>query len=349
MENFGHDEVTRFADVRRKVGRREVLIAGGTDLVPLMRDGLARPRIVVNLKTVRGGAGIRAARSGATLGALALVADVAQHPGVRRWYAALAAACDAVGTPQIRNMATLGGNLCQRIRCWYFRQNVPCHKTGGRGCPAVEGLNEYLGILGGGPCHAPHPSDPAVALAALDARILVRLGRFPGLAAEGSPFRAPGVSHTTRSRAGRRTDPARKRGDPGTTWLSIPDLYRTAAKRRDSETVLGSGDVIERISVPGKYAGARQVYLKATQRAEWDFALVSVAVVWPKGGRGEAIPRVVLGGVAPQPWEVEIGEGGKGKSWAQRVADAAVADARPLSQNAYKVELARNLIREVLA
>jgi len=162
----------------------------------------------------------------------------AAHPGVRRWYAALAAACDAVGTPQIRNMATLGGNLCQRNRCWYFRQHVPCHKTGGRGCPAVEGLNEYLGILGGGPCHAPHPSDPAVALAALDARVHVRWA-----------------------------DPGRK---PGVTPISIGTLYSTAAKRRDAETILKPGDVIERISVPGAYAGARQVYRKATQRAEWD-------------------------------------------------------------------------------
>ena len=311
MQSFEHDEVTRFADVRRKVGRRDVLIAGGTDLVPLMRDGLVAPRTVVNLKTVRGGAGIRVAKSGAVLGALALVADIAEHAGVRRSFAALAAACDAVGTPQIRNMATIGGNLCQRIRCWYFRQHVPCHKTGGRGCPAVEGLNEYLGILGGGPCHAPHPSDPAVALAALDARIHVRLGRS------------------------------------GTIRLSIADFYRTAAKRRDAETVLKPGDVIERISVPGKYAGAGQVYLKATQRAEWDFALVSVAVVWPKA-RGST-PRVVLGGVAPQPWQIEIRETGKGKGWAQRVAAAAVAGAHPLSQNGYKVELARNLIAEALA
>jgi xanthine dehydrogenase YagS FAD-binding subunit len=317
MENFQHDEVTRFADVRRKVGRRDVLIAGGTDLVPLMRDGLVVPRTVVNLKTVRGGAGIRVAKSGAVLGSLALVADIAEHTGVRRSFAALAAACDAVGTPQIRNMATIGGNLCQRIRCWYFRQNVPCHKTGARGCPAVEGLNEYLGILGGGPCHAPHPSDPAVALTALDARVHVRWA-----------------------------DPGRQ---PGVGPISVPDLYSTAHKRRDSETILRPGDVIERISVPGKYAGARQVYLKATQRAEWDFALVSVAVVWPRGSKGGGKPRVVLGGVAPQPWHVEIRETGKGKGWAQRVADAAVAGAHPLSQNGYKVELARNLMVEALA
>lgn len=139
-------------------------------------------------------------------------------------------------------------------------------------------------------------------------------------------------------------DPGRK---PGVAPISIADLYSAAHQRRDSETILRPGDVIERIDVPGRYAGARQVYLKATQRAEWDFALVSVAVVWPKG-RG-SIPRVVLGGVAPQPWEVEIRESGKGKAWAQRVAEAAVAAARPLSQNAYKVELARNLIAEALA
>lgn len=315
MQTFEHDEVTSFADVRRKVGRRDMLIAGGTDLVPLMRDGLVAPRSLVNLKTVRGGAVIRASRSGGTFGALALVADIAEDRAVRRWYPALAAACDAVGTVQIRNMATIGGNLCQRIRCWYFRQNVPCHKTGGRGCPAVEGLNEYLAIFGTGPCHAPHPSDPAVALAALEARVRVRW-----------------------------VDPGRK---PGVATISIADLYSTAPRRRDSETILRAGDVIERITVPAKYAGGRQLYLKATQRAEWDFALVSVAAVWPKGGRG--VPRVVLGGVAPQPWEIEIPEAGSGKRWAQVVADAAVAAAKPLSQNAYKVELARNLVREVLA
>lgn len=315
MQSFSHDEVTSFADVRRKVGRRDMLIAGGTDLVPLMRDGLVAPRVLVNLKTVRGGAGILASRRGCALGALALVADIAAHTAVRRWYPALAAACDAVGTLQIRNMATIGGNLCQRIRCWYFRQNVPCHKTGGRGCPAVAGLNEYLGIFGTGPCHAPHPSDPAVALAALDARIHIRLAH-----------------------------PGRK---PGVVRISIPDLYSTAAKRRDAETTLKAGDVIERVTVPAQYAGGRQLYLKATQRAEWDFALVSVAAVWPKGRGG--IPRVVLGGVAPQPREIAIREMGSGKRWAQVVADTAVAAAKPLSQNAYKVELARNLIREALA
>jgi len=315
MQSFAHDEVTRFADVRRKVGRRDMLIAGGTDLIPLMRDGLVAPRTIVNLKAVRGGAGIRASRSGGAFGALALVADVSADAGVRRWYPALAAACDAVGTVQIRNMATIGGNLCQRIRCWYFRQNVPCHKTGARGCPAVAGLNEYLAVFGNGPCHAPHPSDPAVGLAALDARVQVRLA-----------------------------DPGRK---PRVMRISIPDLYSAAAQRRDAETILEPGDVIERITVPAKYAGGRQIYLKATQRAEWDFALVSVAAAWPKGRH--AVPRLVLGGVAPQPWVVEIGETGKGKTWAARVADAAVAGARPLSQNEYKVELARNLIREALA
>ena len=177
MQPFEHVDVKRFQDVRRAVGPRGALIAGGTDPVPLMRDGLATPRTVVNLKTIRGGDGIRAGKTGATIGALALVADAADDPGVRRWLPALARACEVVGSLQIRNMATLGGNLCQRIRCWYFRQNVPCRKTGGTGCPAVNGLNEYLAIFGDGPCHAPHPSDPAVALAALDARIHVRSGR----------------------------------------------------------------------------------------------------------------------------------------------------------------------------
>ncbi len=315
MQAFRHAAARSFREVAELVGRHDVVIAGGTDLVPLMRDGLLAPRTVVDLKTIRGADTIRAGRTGAVLGALALVADVAGDKAVRRWYPALAEACAAVGTTQIRNMATVGGNLCQRIRCWYFRQDVPCYKTGGRGCPAVDGLNEYLAILGGGPCHAPHPSDPAVALAALDARVHVRFGK--------------------------------RSGNPRTLRLSISDLYRGAARRRDAETVLKPGDVIERITVPAKYAGTRQVYLKATQRAEWDFALVSVAVVWPRGR--DAVPRLALGGVAPLPWEVTVGVRGSGKGWADRVAGQVLQGATPLSENGYKVELARHLIRAALS
>lgn len=310
MQSFEHVVAKRFQDVRRLVGPRAMLIAGGTDLLPLMRDGLAAPRIVVDLKPVRGGAALRAASSGATIGALALVADVAADRRIQRWFPALAEACVVVGSAQIRNLATMGGNLCQRIRCWYFRQRVPCHKTGGTGCPAESRLNEQLAVFGGGPCHAPHPSDPAVALAALDARIHVR------------------------RRSGR------------AVRLSIAELYATAAKRRDAETILGAGDVIEKIALPGACAGVRQVYLKTAQREMFDFALVSVCVVQPKK-RGSA-PRIALGGVAPRPWEVKVRAAGKGKVWIDRVVDAAVRDAAPLSQNAYKVEIARNLIRDAL-
>lgn|SRR5574341_251261 len=315
MQPFEHCDVKRFGDVARLVGPRDVLIAGGTDLLPLMRDGLATPRTVVNLKTIRGGDAITVGRRGAAFGALALVADIAAHPGVRRAYPALAEACRVVGSQQIRNMATLGGNLCQRIRCWYFRQHVSCHKTGGRGCPAVDGLNEYLAIFGDGPCHAPHPSDPAVALAALDARVSVRVA---------GPRRTPG----------------------GIRRLTLKQLYARAASRQDSETILDSGDVIEKITIPARFAGARQVYLKTAQREMFDFALVSVAVVWPRGRN--VAPRVALGGVAPAPLEVEIREPGSGRRWAERVAGAAVAQARPLSQNGYKVEIARNLLATAL-
>jgi len=310
MQEFSHADVKRFQDVRRLVGPRDMLIAGGTDLVPLMRDGLAAPRTVVDLKPVRGGAALRAASTGATIGALALVADVAADTRMKRWFPALADACLVVGSAQIRNLATIGGNLCQRIRCWYFRQRVPCHKTGAAGCPAVAGLNEQLAVFGTGPCHAPHPSDPAVALAALNARVYVR------------------------RRSGR------------TARLSIAELYATAATRRDAETVLGAGEVIEKIAVPAAFAGARQVYIKTAQREMFDFALVSVCVVRPKR-RGSA-PRIVLGGVAPRPWEVAVRDGGSGAAWVERLADAAVRGAAPLSQNAYKIEIARNLIREAL-
>ena len=133
---------------------------------------------------------------------------------------------------------------------------------------------------------------------------------------------------------------------PEVISLPIAELYARAATRRDAETILRPGDVIESIAIPARYAGARQAYLKTAQREMFDFALVSVCVVWPK--RGAAAPRIVLGGVAPAPYEVTVRESGKGKRWAAAVAQAAVADAKPMTQNGYKVEIARNLIRDAL-
>lgn len=320
MRSFRYVVVRSFAEATALLGEDAVALAGGTDLVPLMQERLATPRLVVDVSRVPGADEIVvSSTNGARIGALARLAELAMHPPLRRHYPALSRACATVGTAQIRNVGTLGGNLCQRPRCWYYRSGIQCWKTGSRSCPARDGANEYLAVVGGGPCWAPHPSDPAVALLALDAQISVR------------------------------------RSDGQVTSLSVEEFYAPPPERPDRETCLGAEDLIESISLPARHAGARQTYLKVMQRQTWDFALVSVAVVWPKRGRR---PRIALGGVAPRPWRVAseklppapraTARAEAAEMWAVNVANQALQNAVPLSGNAYKIDLAKSLIRRAL-
>jgi xanthine dehydrogenase YagS FAD-binding subunit len=147
-------------------------LGGGTDLLVTMKEGLASPAQLVDLRHLRGARDITAQADGSVrLGGAVRIADLAAHQVIRARFAALAEAARLVGTPALRNMGTIAGNLCQRPRCWYFRRSVPCLKNGGTGCAAVDGENQYHAIVGGGPCHAVHPSDPAVALTALEASV----------------------------------------------------------------------------------------------------------------------------------------------------------------------------------
>ncbi len=320
MQSFQLVSAHSFTEVVDLLGSDSVVLAGGTDLIPLMRERIVLPRLIVDVNKVSGAGEVVVHQDGAAeLGAVVRLSDVTNHPGVRRHYPALAQACAQVGTHQIRNVATLGGNLCQRPRCWYYRSGVPCWKSGGESCPAREGLNEYLAILAGGPCWAPHPSDPAVALVALGAEVAVR-GR-----------------------------------NGNTRIVPVNDLFVLPSDRMDRETCLEPHEVIEQIRLPSQLAGTRQAFHKVMQRQAWDFALVSIAVVWPKRGRQ---PRVVLGGVAPTPWAVDPGaipaaprRNARARTidqWARHVAEQALQGARPLSQNGYKVDLAKNVIRKVL-
>jgi xanthine dehydrogenase YagS FAD-binding subunit len=298
------------------------VLAGGTDLFPLLKDGLVKPVLLVFIGDIPGARAIRVTeRGGARIGAAARLADIANHPGVRRFFPAVAQACRSVGTLQIRNTASLGGNLCQRPRCWYYRSGILCLKSGGQGCPAREGLGEALAVLGGGPCWAVHPSDPAVALLALDARVTIR------------------------------------RADGSTRETPLDEFYCLPQERLDRETRLEEGEIVERITIPPRYAGSRQRYVKVTQRAAWDFALVSAAVVWE---RRRLRPRIALGGLAPRPWLVESSRLDEPpvahrrpdkvawELWAIRIAEQALRGSRAWSGNGYKIDLAKQLIRKML-
>lgn len=289
-----------------------VPLGGGTDLLVALREGLLDATVAVDLRAVPGLDEIsESPDGGALVGGSATLHAIASHPVVAARFPALAQACLAVGSPALRHMGTLGGNLCQRPRCWYYRNAIPCLKSGGADCPAVGGENRHLAILGGGPCHAVHPSDPAVALTALDASVHI----------DGS--------------YGRRTIP-------------VADFFTLPAADPRRETVLAPGEFVAAIEVPAHSSGGRQRYVKALQRAAWDFALASVAVACHADGS----VRIVLGGVAPVPWRInpsveeDLAAGPVAEDDLDTLADRALHDARPLAGNAWKLTLAKALLRD---
>jgi len=296
-------------------------IAGGQDLLTTMKDYTTRPSRVVNLKGIRGLDRIQGnARTGLTIGALVTLSQLEEDPLVRSSFPGLAEAAHSIATPQIRNLGTVGGNLCQRPRCWYFRlEEVICLKKGGSECYAAKGENKYNAIFGGGPSYIVHPSDLAPMLVALGASVSV-------VGADG------------------------KRVIPMDKFFTLPSDGNI---RR--ENVLKNDEIITQIQVPASPVAARSTYLKFKERESMDFALVSVAAAVQLGAnKSISQARVVLGGVAPIPWRAPQAEqflAGKTLS-ADVLAEAArlaLQGAQPLEKNAYKVPLAQTMVRRALA
>ena len=296
-------------------------MGGGTDLLPQVRDGVVRAERLVGLAAIPGiGAIEEMSGGGLTIGAAATIADVAAHPVVRRRYGALAEAAGGLATPQIRNEATIGGNLAQRPRCWYFRSPlIPCLKKGGDRCYALAGNTRLLCVTGGDRCYIVHPSDTAVALSALDARL-----------------------ETEGPNGGRQLEMAEFFAGPGR------DVLR--------ENVLEPGELVSRITLPAD-APERSVYLKVRERESSDFALVSVAAALTLDGDGAGAvirqARIALGGVAPVPYRAAgVEDYLCGRPVldvdAAEAATFALPDATPLPQNAYKVPMARNIVKRTL-
>jgi xanthine dehydrogenase YagS FAD-binding subunit len=316
MHNFEHASPHTLDEVFALLAPGAALIAGGTDLVARMQEGLARPERVIDLKRVAGLDAIDLTTNGLALGALARIADIAGQAEIGARWPALAQACQAAASPPLRNMGTLGGNLLQASRCAYYRGPFECLLKGGPRCFARDGENREHALFGYADDGCVHvaPSDPAVALAALDARVTLR---------------AAGGERACR----------------------VADLYHvpTAADPR-SHTVAPS-DVLVAVHVPA--TAARSVYLKAMDRAAWTFALASVAIALEIEGDVVARPRVVLGGVAALPWRAEAAEAALAgqrldDATIARAAQAATEGARPLAHNHYKVPLVQGLVRQAL-
>jgi xanthine dehydrogenase YagS FAD-binding subunit len=292
------------------------IAGGGSDLLGMMKERLVTPDVVVNLRTVKNLDQVKQTKDGVTIGGLITLDALASHPVIRKDYAVLAEAAEGVATPQIRNVATLAGNLNQRPWCWYYRNGFKCLKNGGTTCYSVNGENEFHAIFGGGPSYIVHPSDTAPALVALDAT-----------------FRLVGV-------AGERRVPAAE-------FFTLPTVDPAR------ETVLKDGELLAEIVLPARSASLRSTYHKILDREAWTHAVVSAAVALDIDKEVVRSARVVLGGVAPIPWrlpEVEKMLTGQRLTTelAARAGEAAVAGARPLAKNGYKVPLTRNMVKRTL-
>ena len=303
--------VTLVAEARRD-GRTAVLSGGGSDLLALMKERVVTPDVLVSLKTVKNLDQAMATQGGLTVGGLMTLAAIGRDAAIRAQYAVLAEAAETVATPQIRNVGTLAGNVCQRPWCWYYRNGFPCYKAGGNQCFSFSGENEFHAIFGGGPSYIVHPSDTAPALVALDAR-----------------FRIVGP-------AGERTVPA-------------ADFFILPRQNPAQENVLAADEVLASVHVPRPRPGSRSTYHKIMDREAWTHAVVSAAVVLEMDRDICRAARIVLGGVAPIPWRVPEAErvlAGQRvtPALAARAGEAAVAGARPLAKNAYKVKLAKALV-----
>lgn len=296
-------------------------MAGGMDLLGLMKDFIVSPERLVNVKNLD--ATIANADGGVRIGAAVKLADLAEHANLRRLYPALTTAADQVGTPQIRHMGTVGGNIMQRPRCWYFRnEEFNCLKKGGSRCYAVEGENQYHAIFGDGPCHIVHPSSLAVPVIAYGGR-----------------FRVVGPNGQREVDAGE--------------FFQLPNvnLY--------GETVLQPNEILTHVMLPappstslgasGSRSATYEVRFK--QAHDWPLALASVNVTMD--GNTVRAARIVMGAVAPVPWRTQAAERvlvGKTitEAVAAEAATAAVAGAKPLSGNGYKIQIAKTAVKRAI-
>ncbi len=293
------------------------ILAGGTDLLGCLRDNVFPGQTVVSISAIRDLKGIGPRPGGGLrIGALTTLTEIAENQQVRQSFAVLAEAAASVGSPQLRNQGTLGGNLCQRPRCWYFRGDFHCRRKGGDTCFAETGENQYHAILGWDRCYMVHPSDAAAALTALGARV------------------------TIAGRKGRRTIPIE-------SFFVLPKVSLL------KENVLEPGELVTEILLDAPPPGARSTYRKVRERGAFDFALAGAAIVVTLAEGKVRAARIVLSGVAPVPWRSAAAEqalAGKPLDAASiaGAAEAAVKDAAPPGKNEYKIALVRGILKETL-
>jgi xanthine dehydrogenase YagS FAD-binding subunit len=318
FKHFNAASVDEAISLMRSSKGNADLIAGGTDLLGVLKDEILPdyPEAVINIKTIPGLDHIEENEKGLKIGALTKLADVAEHPLVKKRYPILSKSAETVATPEIRNMATLGGNLCQDTRCWYYRYphhmggRIICHRKGSGPCQAVKGDNRYHAIMGAKACFAVCPSDTAIALSALGAELLIK-------------------------------------GPQKVRSVCVAEFFTALGN------ILEPDEILTHIEIPRPAVGVRQEFFKFTLRKPVDFAIASVAAVLAMQAEICKDARIVLGAVAPTPVRAVDSEKllrGRvaGKKVIAEAAREAVKDTKPMRLNAYKVEITRTLVKRAL-
>jgi xanthine dehydrogenase YagS FAD-binding subunit len=319
MHSFQYITVSTLKEAIAQLSDNTAMLkAGGVDVLDMLKEGYMQPDKLVNILNVPGLDGVRLdPATGLHIGALAKLNAVAESAVVKKTFPALHQSADQVASYQIRNMATVGGNLCQRPRCWYFRsEQHNCLKKGGDRCYSVEGENQYHAIFGEGPCHIVHPSGIAPALIAYNAKVKIT-------------------------------------GPKGSRVIPIEELFVMPGRELFKETVLESNEILEEVIVPAPAAGAKAFYTKHREREGFDWPLAEVAAVLIMQGPVVQSARVVLGHAAPIPWRVKKAEAvltGKKltTALAMEAGKAAMSGAKPMRDNAYKVQLFPVVVQRTL-
>jgi xanthine dehydrogenase YagS FAD-binding subunit len=294
------------------------VLAGGMDSFDWFKDRIKRPEVVIDLSQVRELRGVRASGDGLEIGAMTTLTEVVRHPLVREKFSILPNAAEAAASPQIRNQGTIGGNVSQDARCWYYRGGWPCYRAGGNICYAdtPTGLNREHAILDANRCVAVNPSDTAPALIALDAKFVIRTPKGERIVDAENYFIGPGIDIT-------------------------------------KMTILKPGDLLTAIRIPSTWSGAQFYFEKVRDRASWDFALVNVAAAMKTSGSTIQQIRIAVNGVAAHPVRltaVEAAVTGKPRNeeTAEMAGQIATQGAEPLQYNGYKVPLLRNLVKRAI-
>ena len=318
FELFQPTSVDDALALQARHGAKAWVLAGGLDSFDWFKDRIKRPEVVIDLSQVKELRGVRTAGDGLEIGAMTTLTEVVRHPMIREKYGILPNAAEAAASPQIRNQGTIGGNVSQDARCWYYRGGWPCYRAGGNICYAdtPTGLNREHAIFDADRCVAVNPSDTAPALIALDAKMVVRTPKGERVVDAENYFIGPGTDIT-------------------------------------KMTILHPGDLLTAIRIPSTWAGAQFYFEKVRDRAVWDFALVNVAAAMVMSGGAIQRIRLAVNGVAAHPVRlsaVEAAVVGKPRSeeTAEMAGQLAIRGAQPLQYNGYKVPLLRNLVKRAI-